>query len=184
MGSPRIPHSSEFVSVIYGLLLLLGTPILIHVFPSPGYLGSATQCCQLSCIPSVAVLWAPYLLCSAGDTSEFCFPADTSSPSCLQSPQRRGMKGAGRFSGNSTQPGLVRSLLALSFLSFLILFPRNILRTSPVTLVMSLWVGEMAVHSCLELRRARSMAKAGRCQEPDPLRGLCWVFLLLLPCNP
>lgn len=41
VGPLRIPHSSEFASVIYGLMLLLDTPVLIHVLPAPGYLGSA-----------------------------------------------------------------------------------------------------------------------------------------------
>lgn len=111
------------------------------------------------------MLWAPYLLCSSGDTSELSFlPSE---------PKKEGNKGCWPFLWELCPAwlGEVPCSPFPSCLLFLILPPRNILRTSPVPLIMSLWVGEMAVHSCLDLREARSMAKAGRCQEPDPLRG-------------
>lgn len=109
------------------------------------------------------MLWAPYLLCSSGDTSELSFlPSE---------PKKEGNEGCWPFLWELCPAwlGEVPCSPFPSYLLLLILPPRNILRTSPVTLIMSLWVGEMAVHSCLDLREARSMGKAGRCQEPDPL---------------
>lgn len=69
-----------------------------------------------------------------------------------------------------------------SCLLFLILPPRNIPRTSPVTLIMSLWVGEMAV----QFGPVRS-TKYGQGRQVPRARsslGLWWVFLLLLSYSP
>lgn len=180
VGSPRILHSSEFASVIYGLMLLIDTPILIHVLPAPGYLGSAAPVLSVSsvCNPSVAVLWASYLQCSSGDTTELSFlPPE---------PKKEGNEGCWPFLWELC-PAWLREVPCSPFpscLLSLILSPRNILRTSPVTLIMSLWVGKMAVHSCFDLREARSMAKAGRCQEPDPLWGCGGFSFCCCPAIP
>lgn len=140
-------------------MLLLDTPVLIHVLPAPGYLGSAAP------MLSTQLATPQYLLCSSGDTAELSFlPSE---------PKKEGNEGCWPFPWELCPAylGEVPCPPFPSYLLSLILSPRNILRISPVTLVMSLWVGEMAVHSCFELREARSMAKAGRCQEPDPLGG-------------
>lgn len=104
------------------------------------------------------MLWDSYLQCSSGDTAGLSFlPSE---------PKKEGNEGCWPFLWELCPAwlGQVPCSPFPSCLLSLILFPRNILRTSPVTLIMSLWVGKMAVHSCLDLREAGSMAKAGRCQ--------------------
>lgn len=160
MGLPRILHSSEFASVIYGLMLLLDTPVLIPVLPAPEYLGSAA--------PVLATqLATPQRLCSGLPTCCVRLGTLQKSPSCLQSPRRKGMKGAGHSSGLCPAwLGEVPCSPFPSCLLSLILSPRSILRTSPATLIVSLWVGETAVHE-----GSVKHGEAGRFQEPDPLWG-------------
>lgn len=89
MGSSRIFHNSGFASVIYGFMLLPGTPVLIRVLPAPGYLGSTTPMLssQLAALRGCTLGSLPAVF--SRNSSELRFPVDTSSPSCLQSPRRR-----------------------------------------------------------------------------------------------
>lgn len=78
------PHSSESASVIYGFVLLLGTPTLVCVLPTPG--------CLRGPAPTLSTrLEAPSVLCSSGrfPCAALSQGSPRSSPSCPQS-RRRG----------------------------------------------------------------------------------------------
>lgn len=86
-GVVRDPHSSEFASVIYGFVLLPGTPTFVCVLPAPGCLSGPTT--MLS-----PQLETPQQLCSSGRLPARCLQPgapDSSSLSCHWS-LRRGMR--------------------------------------------------------------------------------------------
>lgn len=89
MGSSRISHNSGFACVIYGFMLLPGTPVLIRVLPALGYLGSTTPMLSSQLQPLSGCTLGSLPAVFSRNSSELRFPVDTSSPSCLQSPRKR-----------------------------------------------------------------------------------------------
>lgn len=79
-GVTQDPHSSEFASVIYAFVLLLGTPTLVCVLPTPG--------CLRGPIPVLSTqLKTPQRLCSSRRLLLASFSQGTPQSSvCLQTP--------------------------------------------------------------------------------------------------
>lgn len=177
MGSPRILHSSEFASVIYGLMLLLDTPVLIPVLPAPGYLGSAA--------PVLAAQLATLSGCALGSRPAVSVWRHAELPFLPSEPRKEGSEGCWPFLWELC-PAWLREVPCSPFpscLLSLILSPRNILRTSPATLVMSLG-GRNG--STLPSRSEGNTEndRTGRCQEPDPLWGCGGSSFCCCPATP
>lgn len=184
-GVTQVPHRSEFTSVIYGFVLLLGTPALVCVLPTPGCFSGPTP--MLS-----TPLETPQRLCSSrrlltcclqpGNSSELSGPADGRSPPCHHS-LRRGTRGGWHSPSWRALPSLAWQgpwSPCPSSLSSLSLSPQISWRIDCHT--GSSCLGEVegggtpAAHLCVEPGRAGRQASRGRPFQgsvcPCPAAGL------------
>lgn len=172
-GVAQDPHRSEFTSVIYGFVLLLGTPTLVCVLLTPGCFSGPTP--MLS-----TPLGTPQRLCSSGRLPTCC-PQPGTPPrswasgwqlSSLPSEPEEGTRGATQsLLESSAQPGLARALVTSPFLPvFSESFPPEYSwRIDCHTGSSCLCGGETpAAHLCLEPGRAGRQAPRGRPEAVCP----------------
>lgn len=103
MGSSRISHNSGFACVIYGFMLLPGTPVLICVLSALGYVGYNPNAVISASAPQWLYSGLP-TCCIQQEFLRALFPCRHQLSFLPSEPKKEGMKGAGR------SPGIVPSL--------------------------------------------------------------------------